>query len=624
MTTSTLPDRRPTAATDRPAGANGNGNPNGNGHGSARKPAPGKPVGSKLAAYLGVPALVAALGVGGYYAYAAAVSPASAVVGQGGRYAVRPIDLDVTVSKDGELRAIDNLEVASAVEGSNTITFLVPEGSAVAKGDKLVELDSSKIRENLESATLELREEQNELENARELLEIQRTTNSADLEGAEVELKLAKLALDQYRDGTYPQAQADAETALKMAVVALKNKQGDYDDTLGLLNKNFVTQAELKKREVELIEARNALAKAQRGLDVLTGYTNPHDSAEKSNAVSQAAQKLARVRRQNAANLAQKQNNVDNEEQSVLVRQRKLDHLTEQLAATVMAAPGDGLVVYQQDTRNDQNRIAEGAQVRERQVILRLPDTSRMMAAVNINEGQVGRLELGQRATVNVTGVAEPQGATVTKIAPIADSGSRWWNPDLKEYPVELTLDRTPQGAKPGVGVTATVYVDRLRDVLAVPLSAIYSAGPDAYVFAAAPAADGSGERVTPTKVTVGAMNDTMAQVTSGLSDGAEVVLLGVGEGRELLDRAGIKVAAPARRGPGERDESADAEGAKPEAASGEKASGEKASGEKASGEKASGEKASGEKAAGDNASGGERKGEKREGSAKRERPAAS
>jgi hypothetical protein len=43
-------------------------------------------------------------------------------------------------------------------------------------------------------------------------------------------------------------------------------------------------------------------------------------------------------------------------------------------------------------------------------------------------------------------------------------------------------------------------------------------------------------------KVQVGEVNETHAAVTSGISAGAQVLLLGAGQGRDLLEKAGIKI----------------------------------------------------------------------------------
>ena len=262
------------------------------------------------------------------------------------------------------------------------------------------------------------------------------------------------------------------------------------------------------------------------------------DLAAKQNAVSQAEQKLARVKRENASNLSQRSADVQAKEQALALLKRRMERLQEQLVACTIIAPADGLVVYASSgDRNAQNPIQEGAQVRERQMLLRLPDTSSMKTVLRIQEAQVSRIHEGQRAVVKIVGIHDPVGATLSKISVLADSGQRWWNPDLKEYPVDLVLDYTPAGVKPGMGATAEIFIDRAEGVLAVPLAAIYSAGQDIYLFVR------QGDQFLPRKVRVGRTNDVYAEILDGaIKKGEDVLILQVGQGQELLEKAGIKV----------------------------------------------------------------------------------
>src|SRR5688572_1789721 len=123
-------------------------------------------------------------------------SSASAA-GAGKFYAVAPIDLSVKVAKDGELAAVNNIDILNQVEGSSTIVQIVKEGAYVKRGDVLVELDSSEIRQKIDDATLELQKADADLVVAKELRSIQESQNAADLEAAEVQVELAKLALRQ-------------------------------------------------------------------------------------------------------------------------------------------------------------------------------------------------------------------------------------------------------------------------------------------------------------------------------------------------------------------------------------------------------------------------------------------
>ena len=68
---------------------------------------------------------------------------ASSSLTAGKFYAVAPIDFDVKVAKDGELAAVNNIDILNLVEGQSTIVQIVKEGAYVKKGDVLVELDSA-------------------------------------------------------------------------------------------------------------------------------------------------------------------------------------------------------------------------------------------------------------------------------------------------------------------------------------------------------------------------------------------------------------------------------------------------------------------------------------------------
>ena len=485
--------------------------------------------------WIGVPvALLAAVGLAWL---ARTYLTSSRNVDTGTYFAVAPMTLDVKVAKDGELQSINNIDVSCQVEGQTAITFVVKEGSSVKKGDVILILDSSQIKQKLEDAMLDLQRAEADLTASKEQRGIQELTNAANLEAAHVELTLAQLDLQEYTEGIYPQLLSEARRNKEMADTTLQNRQEDLNQTRSLFAKGFVTAADVKKSELDLLTAQNDLEKKSTALKVLAQYTHEKDLTSKKNTLAQAEQKLVRVKRENASNLSQKIADEQARDQSVVLRRRRVEHMQEQVANCTIKAPADGMVVYSSSfDRSQQTPIQEGTSVRERQLLLRLPDTSSMKAVVRVPESQVSKLHVGQLAVVKIVGISEPVMAKLSKISVLADNSQRWWNPDLKEYPVDLSLDYTPADLKPGLGVQVEVLVDSLTDVLAVPLACIYSVGTQNYVFVRH---EGHPQ---PRKVTVGTSNQTHAQIVNGLSAGEDVLLLQMGQGRQLLESAGIKL----------------------------------------------------------------------------------
>lgn len=463
-------------------------------------------------------------------------------------FTVARSSLDIVIRQDGELQSLNNIDINCPVEGQNTIQQIVPEGTFVKQGDVIAVLDSTEHARRLETAEIELEKADADVKWAKEQKSIQEVKNAADLEAANSELSLARLDLREYTDGAYPASVKEAQRKLEMANISLKKKEEELGTSKKLLDRGFVTMSDVQKAELEVVTARNEQEKASTDLRVLTEYKHAREEAEKQNKVTQAENKVARVRNENASNLAQKVSDLNTKERQLSMRKAAAERARKQFESCTITAPADGMVLYASSVSQryvfNEQPIQVGAKVMQEQMIVRLPDVSKMKAVVKIPEARVTRLRMRDesqtiRAEVSIVGVPRPIGATLSKVGVLPDNSQRWWNPEAKDYPVDLTLDETPSGLKPGATASVTISVGKLQDVLTVPLGAIYSVGSDHYVFVR------DLPRAQPRKIDLGQSNETMVEVVDGLTAGQEVLLLGAGQGRELLDLAGIKTTAP-------------------------------------------------------------------------------
>ena len=62
-------------------------------------------------------------------------------------YPVKRSDFMISIVEGGTLKAVHEVTVRSEMEGVARILSIVPEGTVVKKGDMLVELDSSDLRD---------------------------------------------------------------------------------------------------------------------------------------------------------------------------------------------------------------------------------------------------------------------------------------------------------------------------------------------------------------------------------------------------------------------------------------------------------------------------------------------
>lgn len=443
----------------------------------------------------------------------------------------------VTLQEKGELKAAKSIEIQCEVEGRSTIIYLIPEGSHVKKGDLLVELASDEIVDRVQTQQIEVTSARASLKSAEEQLSILIDQNRSNRRTAELKLRLARLELDKYMEGEWEQQLNDAELRVEETRRASERLQEDLKASATLVEKKYITRTEFETDKFNAYKAEIEYQKARRDLEILQKYTHVAAVEQKQSDVHEAEKELERVIKEAEAKENEQLANLDARTSELKVKEDRLVRLQQQMAKTKIYAPADGMVVYGSSSNSrwgDEDQIKEGAEVRERQTLMELPDTSRMKVVVRIHEAQTQHIRQGQYAVVTVEGIEDRQFAgEVKRIAVLADSQHRWMNPELKEYETEILLDEADPRLKPGVTARAEILIADLANVVAVPVQSVYTKGSKRFVFV------GDRQTAAPVEVQLGLSGTEFVEVTSGLDPGTEV-LLAVSDAmrRELPDVA--------------------------------------------------------------------------------------
>lgn len=439
-------------------------------------------------------------------------------------FTVRRGSFDLLVVAAGELEAKRQVELKCGVKQSTSIVEIVAEGSRVEAGQVLVRLDDTAVRQKLEQVQLDVENARAEKKSAEENLAIEQNEADATERAAKVKLSLAELALAQWREGDVPQKRRELKLALDTAQRTLTRARRDLELSQQLYEEKFISLGELEDDQIKLIEAENAVATAELAVRVYEQFTLPKDQQQFESDVAQARAELSRTVQQNQSKLSQAEANLNSRAKALLIREQQLKDLEEELAATVIRAPQAGLVVYASsvgDIRRRGDPMGVGRQVRFAETIIVLPDTSRMVASLRVHEARLPQVEPGQHVTVTID--ARPGSAidgVVASIGVMAESGG-WFNPDLREYTVKVDLPgQTDPTLKPSMRASGQIRVGRVDDALFVPVQAIFTEGETRFVHV--PAGPG---RVQRQPVTIGRANDTLVEITGGLSDGDRVML---------------------------------------------------------------------------------------------------
>ncbi len=470
------------------------------------------------------------------------------------KFTVAPREFSVVLKEKGELKAAKSADVMCEVEGRSTIISLVAEGTAVKEGDLLVELASDQIEDRIRLEELKEANAITSSEAAKTELEIQRDKNASDIRKANLKIELTQLDLDKYEKAEWSQRQKDARIAIEQARIILERAKEDHEAAIELRERNFITKTEFKQDEFDHTKAIWDLEKAVHAESVLKEYTHKADLKKRESDVTEAQKELGRVKKNADAEEAKRLASVEGKSKELKLIQDNLVKLRRQMENCRIVAPTQGFVVYYaggggRHFMSSDSQIREGATVHERQILLSLPDTSKMQVIVRVHEAKTDKLSVGQKATVRVEGVSNRTfSGTVTKIAVLADTQNRWLNPDLKEYETEITLDPNDVPLKPGVTAYTEILVEQVDAEAAVPVQAVYTKGSRRYVFS-----EHRGE-VSFTEVSLGGVGLEWAELTDGVSPGDQILLAFSDEHKRLIpDMPGDARRGGARRGGGHR-----------------------------------------------------------------------
>ncbi|MCA9264435.1 MAG: HlyD family efflux transporter periplasmic adaptor subunit [Planctomycetales bacterium] len=398
-------------------------------------------------------------------------------------YVVEPTELLITVTEDGNVESALNIDVKCQVAGGSSILWIVPDGTEVKKGDKIVELDAAAIEDGINTQRIAVSK-----------------ARSAMVQ-AEKNFEVAQIAVREYLEGTFVKELEDAETQITIAEENLRSAKNSLDYSERMFQRGYISELELESQQFAVKRAQLELNSANTVKKVLEEFTKVKTLEDLKSQVE-----TARAAR-------------ESEEAAYELEDTKLKRLEAQLAACTILAPQSGMVVFANERGGrfgqQQSGIEEGAAVRDRQTILRLPDLAQMQVKVNVHETKVESLERGMRARIGIQG-RELLG-TVTSIGNQPEATS-FFQGNVKEYATTVRIEGEPDGLKPGMTAEVEILIAHLTDIISIPVSAVVEQRGKFYCWVK--------NQTEPERreLLLGLSNDQFVEVKDGLAMGDAVI----------------------------------------------------------------------------------------------------
>lgn len=390
-------------------------------------------------------------------------------------------DLSVTITEQGTLESSNNLEIKNRVRGENTIIQVVESGIAVERGHVLIRLE-----------TLGIEEEISERTKFRHLASSQVARSKADVERA-------RLAISAYIEGDFVSQLSTLEKNLAVAESQLRGTKNRLAHTRMMAKSEYKSELEVEEREFAVSQAELRVGLTQTNINVLKKFTKE--------------EQLATLRGELKAAEATFKADVEREQAD----EKRLNRALEELEFCAITADRAGMVIYPNDKQwEDAPDIEEGATVHKDQTLLLMPDLTQMQVKVGIHESVIDRVEKGMIAGVTIPG--RTLEGKLTYVASVAEPAG-WWTGNVVKYETIVSLPTSTEGLKPGMSVEVKIIVAEHNDVVMIPTAAVIETtdGHACWVQTAS----GPDRR----KIEIGDSDDMYIVVTSGVSEGDDVVL---------------------------------------------------------------------------------------------------
>lgn len=276
----------------------------------------------------------------------------------------------------------------------------------------------------------------------------------------------AQLEVNQKQLNTAQQGLNSSQVAMEKLKINLDDAQRNYDRQKTLFESKAISQADLEAAEKTLNSTK-------------ADYDTGNASIQSSEASIGTAQ----------ANIeAQKVN---------------LEKYQSDLANTVIKAPISGVISGKNMNIGQMASIGTS--------LATVNDISYVYATIQVPQEKISSVKMGQSATITTDGSDATYSGTVQNIDLSADATSRVFN-------VKVKIDNSDKSLLPGIYAQVELSTDQTTNIITVPVNILVGNEGDYSLLI------NDNGVVKKQKITIGEIDNNNVEVTSGLSDGDQII----------------------------------------------------------------------------------------------------
>jgi len=437
----------------------------------------------------------------------------------GATHVVQRRTIEDRVVERGTIESQKTVYGKCEIPGRNKITFIVPEGTAVKKGDKVAEFETTEIDKEVKQKEVEINEAKGILAEAIQQLSIKEDENATNIAAAKLAFDIAKIELLKYEKGDFESEKADLNRAIKEAEAELEKVRDEKHNIQILVKKGYRTPQQLVEFQLREQNFEFAVERDKQKYKVLVTYDREKKLIEYRGKVEETDLKFSRAKKTAEAETAKAKAAIENAEATVKILENQLDELQKLREKCTLIAEQDGTVAYANERWYDPSeRIREGTEMYSGRNVYYLPDMTRMQVKANVHESVVDKISKEQKVSIRLDAFSDQKlSGTVSNVAGMAASSYS----SVQNYETIILIDELPEdlAIKPGMTAEVDILVGTYEDVISVPVGAVTEHFERAYVYVM------NGSEAERRAAKTGRSTHSFVEITEGLEEGEVVAL---------------------------------------------------------------------------------------------------
>lgn len=429
---------------------------------------------------------------------------------------------DIKVNTVGVLDAARSQMITSNLKGDRgKVIFLVNDGNRVNQGDILVKLDPAPFEEEVLRLTGEMRSREAAVRALEQVLEWEKSELYRQIETTEYNLRIALLELEKVQNGEGPLQLAQLKTDMDKAKQEYTRYTSYLRDLEDLERKGYGNPMEIAQAKEKIAQFKEAHETAKEKYNSFKNYVFPSMTETANAKIERSKMEKEQTKKEGVFKVAKAVAELDRAKREFETAKAKFDQSQGELGKTIIRAPISGIAILNESFYGNQKRKPRiGDTVLQGQPLLYLPDVSSMVVRTDVREVDIHKLALGQKASVQVD--AYPDlifHGDVTAIGVIASEKFEGGKGE-KYFQITISLKGEEARLRPGMTSRVSINIATVKDVLNVPVPAIFTDSGKKYCYVY------SGNTFRKVEVSVGSQNEDTAEIISGLKTGDKISLI--------------------------------------------------------------------------------------------------